>query len=130
MGTRIPDLPDLHTCLGGEVDRLDELVREVEQGQRGIPVLLRQYLKLNARALAFNIDPAFSDVLDVLMLVDLRTVDPAILQKYMGRDGAARFRSFHDGTAAGVDRHSAPPTRTPSFVPAGMGGIGPTPVAV
>ena len=37
---------------------------------RGIPVLLRQYLKIGARHLAFNVDPEFHDTVDSLMLVD------------------------------------------------------------
>ena len=56
-----------------------------------MPVLLRQYLKLNARLLGFNTDPAFGDALDALMLVDLTQVSRAVLVRYMGRDGTERL---------------------------------------
>jgi hypothetical protein len=56
-------------------------------------VLLRQYLKLNARLLGFSIDPAFGNVLDGLVVVDLDDVEPAILARYMGREEAAAFRA-------------------------------------
>jgi hypothetical protein len=34
-------------------------------------------------------------VLDGLVLVDLRKIDPPTLERYMGRDYAARFRQHH-----------------------------------
>jgi len=34
-------------------------------------------------------------VLDGLVVVDLRHTEPAVLERYMGREGAARFRRFH-----------------------------------
>jgi hypothetical protein len=41
--------------------------------------------------LEFNIDPDFSDVLDALVLVDLRSAPAKVLERYMGRDGYAGF---------------------------------------
>jgi hypothetical protein len=58
-------------------------------------VLLRQYLKLNARLLGFNVDPNFGDALDALMMVDLTAVTPAILNRYFGRTAAADFLAYH-----------------------------------
>jgi len=71
------------------VSDLDEIIREIEQGQRGLPVLLRQYLSLNARALGMNVDSAFGDVLDALMLLDLRAVPAPMLARFVGADAAA-----------------------------------------
>jgi putative hemolysin len=109
-----PDLRSLAHVVGRNMDRVDELVREVEGGERGMPVLLRQYLKLNARVIAFNVDEAFGDVLDALMLVDLRTVDEHILVKYMGRAGAERFQSFHRDGARRLDGRTSPPVSDPA----------------
>ena len=77
------------------IDDADALVAEIESDRRGVPVLLRQYLKLGAKLLAFNVDPDFGDVLDGLMLIDLLDVEPAVLNRYMGRENAAEFRAFH-----------------------------------
>jgi len=52
---------------------------------------------LNARLLGFNVDPAFGDALDALMMVDVTTVDAAILNRYFGRQEAARFLDWHRG---------------------------------
>jgi putative hemolysin len=51
-----------------------------------IPVLLRQYLKLNAKLIGFNVDRDFGGALDALMMVDLADVEPAILSRYLGRE--------------------------------------------
>jgi putative hemolysin len=72
------------------------LLAEIEADRKGVPVLLRQYLKLNARLLGFNLDPAFGGVLDGLMLVDLCEVDRDILVRYMGRAGAETFLKQHE----------------------------------
>jgi putative hemolysin len=72
------------------------LLAEIEADRKGVPVLLRQYLKLNARLLGFNLDPAFGGVLDGLMLVDLCEVDRDILVRYMGRTGAEVFLKQHE----------------------------------
>jgi hypothetical protein len=64
------------------LESVDALVARNEADGKRMPVLLRHYLKLNARLLAFSIDPAFGDVLDALMMVDLRDVDASILRRY------------------------------------------------
>jgi len=69
-----------------DVASLDRAIAGLEADGKGVPVLLRQYLKLNARLLGFNIDPQFGDALDALMMVDLRDVEPAVLRRYFGAD--------------------------------------------
>ena len=76
-----------------DLEDVEQLVSEVEG--RGLPVLLRQYLKLNARLLGFSVDPEFGNVLDGLVLVDLLGVKPALLQRHLGREHAATLLEFH-----------------------------------
>lgn len=78
-----------------DIDDLAALISEVEGDQKGVPVLLRQYLKLGGKLLAFNVDQDFADALDGLILVDLRRTDPKILARYMGKDGAKAFLAHH-----------------------------------
>ena len=52
-----------------------------------IPVLLRHYLGLGARALGSNIDGAFGNALDLLMQVDLSRLRPAVARRYLGCAG-------------------------------------------
>ena len=74
---------------------IDELVKEIEQGERSVPVLVRQYLKLNAVFLGFNVDPEFSNVVDGLVLVDLFRMNPRLLRFYMGEDLVDDFVAIH-----------------------------------
>jgi putative hemolysin len=98
---------------GWEPNRIDELVREAERGERGMPVLLRQYLKLEAEVVGFSVDPGFADALDALMLVDLRRVAPPTLQRYMGPDGAARFLDRREPQAPAGRRSPMPAPAAP-----------------
>lgn len=77
------------------IDDVNRLVAGTEDDGKGVPVLVRQYLKLNAKLIAFNTDPAFGDALDALMIVDLAALDAAILKRYFGADDAAGYLSFH-----------------------------------
>lgn len=83
---------------------ISALLGIVEDGEAGVPVLLRQYLKLNGRILGFNVDPAFNNVLDCLLWVDLVKADPVLLGKFMGQDELARFRALHGDGAAAASR--------------------------
>lgn len=85
----------------GSLEQVDELIRELESDGKSAPVLLRQYLRLNARILAFNVDPDFGDALDGLVVIDLTRVQRPILDRYLGRGGAAAFLAAHGATAAG-----------------------------
>lgn len=81
--------------LVADVERLSDLVSSLETDRKGIPVLLRQYLKLGGELLAFNVDRAFSDALDGLIVVDLLKTDRKQLERYLGRQGVAGFLGFH-----------------------------------
>jgi hypothetical protein len=71
------------------------MVKQIERDSKGVPILLKQYLKLGGRLLAFSADKQFNDALDGLIMVDLRASDPRVLARYMGEDGAAAFLSRH-----------------------------------
>jgi len=77
------------------VEALSALVRQREGDGKDIPVLLRQYLRLSAKILAFSVDRAFGDVLDGLFVVDLAGVERPLLNRYLGRSEAERFLSVH-----------------------------------
>ena len=74
-----------------DVEELSAPIADLERDGKGVPVLIRQYMKAGGRVLGFNIDPRFSNALDVLMMADLRRAPQPILERYMGRDAAAAF---------------------------------------
>lgn len=95
---RLPGWDDAATRAllgGGDSDEVSALVSDLEPDHKGVPVLVRQYLKLGAKFHAFNVDPQFSDSLDGLIEVDLTKTDGRVLERYMTRDGYARFMAHH-----------------------------------
>ena len=68
------DIEMLAGNLDSELHSLDNLIEDIEPHHIRIPVLVRQYLKLNARFISFNLDPNFSDVLDGFIILDLNDV--------------------------------------------------------
>jgi putative hemolysin len=78
-----------------DLEELSQPITDVEADGKGLPILLRQYAKIGGKLLGFNVDRQFSNVLDGLVVVDLRKTDAAMLERYMGREGAMRFRSQH-----------------------------------
>lgn len=74
-----------------DLDSLSAVIADMEADGKGVPILLKQYVKLGGNLLGFNVDTNFSDALDGLVIVDLRRTDPEILDRYMGKDGAANF---------------------------------------
>jgi hypothetical protein len=86
-----------HVPATQDVDALDTQVRALDREGKGVPVLLRQYLRLGARALAFNVDEAFNKALDVLVVVDLPNAPAALLRRYMGSDDARAYVARHEG---------------------------------
>ena len=78
-----------------DLDELSEPITDVEVDGKGLPILLRQYAKIGGKLLGFNVDRKFSNVLDGLVVVDLRQTNPAVLERYMGRDAAQTFRKIH-----------------------------------
>lgn len=94
-----PAAPAGRTPMPASVGELSSAVRALEADGKDIPVLLRQYLKLNASLLAFSVDPAFGDALDGLLVVDLTRVGRPLLNRYLGHEGAERLLATH-----GADR--------------------------
>ena len=59
---------------------LERFMAKIEPSHIKVPILLKQYTKLNAQFISFNLDPNFSDALDGLMLLDLQLLPPEILE--------------------------------------------------
>jgi len=78
-----------------DLEQLSQPITDVEPDGKGLPILLRQYAKVGGKLLGFNVDRKFSNCLDGLIVVDLRQTDSAVLERYMGKDAAARFHQLH-----------------------------------
>ncbi len=74
---------------------LSGAIAALEPDGKGLPVLVREYLKLGGRFLATSLDPGFGNVLDALVVVDLAAAERRLLEFHLGREEAARFLAFH-----------------------------------
>lgn len=79
-----------------DIELVSDMVSQIESDKKGIPVLVKQYLRLGGQFLGFNIDPQFNDVVDGLIVVDFRKTDMKILEKLMGQEQAHDFREYHE----------------------------------
>lgn len=78
-----------------DLNIIADLLNTVEQDDKGIPVILRQYLKLQGQILGFNIDPDFNNSVDCLLWVDLMRTEAPMLKRYMGEE-TDNFRAYHE----------------------------------
>jgi putative hemolysin len=101
-GARQP-FRDSTTCVfprPESIEDLDSLVRDIEPDGKGLPVLVRQYLKLSGRLCAFHVDRSFGHCLDGLIVVDLLRTARRQVERYLGLPGAERFYRFHKAGGA------------------------------
>jgi len=82
----LPDMDQISPLLQS-IEEVSAQVAATEPDGKGVPVLLRQYLRLNAILLEFGVDPDFNNSLDALVLVDLKKTPPRTLKRYLGKEG-------------------------------------------
>lgn len=69
------------TSSSKSLKNLDALISDIETSHIKVPVLLRQYMALNAKIICFNIDPKFSGCLDGFLVLNLENVPADMLDK-------------------------------------------------
>ena len=79
-------------AMAADIEDLSLSIADIEDDGKGVPVLIRQYLKAGGRVLGFSVDPSFSDTLDALILADLRSAPLPLLERCMGRREAQAFQ--------------------------------------
>lgn len=74
---------------------LQEFVRQAEGNPRAqVPQLIKLYLELGVRFLAFNHDPDFNSI-DGLIWLDIPKIPADIVTRYFGEEGWASYSSHH-----------------------------------
>jgi putative hemolysin len=56
---------------GNDIKKLDKIIDDIEPAIKSAPVLLKKYIHQNARIIGFNVDPAFNQALDGLMILNM-----------------------------------------------------------
>jgi hypothetical protein len=81
-----------------DIEDLSKLIAELEHDGKGVPILVKQYLKTGGRLLAVNVDRNFCNALDALIVVDLRNAPAPLLERFLGKHAAAAFRTWHSAS--------------------------------
>ena len=75
---------------GRTLDDLSAVISGVEPDKKGIPVLVKHYLKLKGSFVGFTVDSDFGNTLDGLIVVDIRNMEDNQLYHYFGKGGRER----------------------------------------
>lgn len=63
-----------------DLNKLDKIIDELEPGALRLPVLIKKYIKQNARLVAFNVDPLFNNSTDGLMYIRISDIPDSTMK--------------------------------------------------
>ena len=66
-----------------DLNKFDKLIEEVEPGSLRLPVLIKKYIKQNAKVIAFNVDPLFNNAIDGLMYIRIADLPESTVKPVM-----------------------------------------------
>jgi putative hemolysin len=66
-----------------DLNKFDKIIDEVEPGSLRLPVLIKKYIKQNARVVAFNVDPLFNNAVDGLMYIRIADIPDSTVKPVM-----------------------------------------------
>ncbi len=90
------DVDAARRIIKDDIEDISELISSIESDHKGIPILLKQYLKLGGKIAGVDVDPALGNVLDGLIIVDLTKTKQRMLDRYMGKEGAELFMTHQE----------------------------------
>lgn len=77
-----------------DLNKFDKFIDEIEPGALRLPVLLKKYIKQNARLVAFNVDPLFNNSVDGLMYIKIADLPESTVKPVMEEFQAELERKF------------------------------------
>ncbi len=77
-----------------DLNKFDRLIDEVEPGSLRLPVLIKKYIKQNAKVVAFNVDPMFNNSVDGLMYIRISELPESTMRPVMEEFQAKLERKF------------------------------------
>ena len=79
-----------------DLNKFDKVIDEIEPGALRIPVLIKKYVKQNARLVAFNVDPKFNNAVDGLMYIRVADIPESTVKPVMEEFQAALESSIEN----------------------------------
>lgn len=78
-----------------DMNKFDKIIDEIEPGDLRLPVLMKKYVKQNARLVAFNVDPKFNNAVDGLMYIRIADLPESTVKPVMEEFQAELERKLH-----------------------------------
>ncbi|TQI72212.1 putative hemolysin [Gramella sp. Hel_I_59] len=66
-----------------DLNKFDRIIDELEPENLRLPVLIKKYIKQNAKVVAFNVDPLFNDAVDGLMYIRIADLPESTVKPVM-----------------------------------------------
>ncbi|MDM1367393.1 MAG: lysophospholipid acyltransferase family protein [Myroides sp.] len=66
-----------------DLNKFDKIIEDVEPGKLRLPVLIKKYIKQNAKVIAFNVDPLFNNAIDGLMYIKIADLPESTVKPVM-----------------------------------------------
>ncbi len=79
-----------------DLNKFDRIIDEIEPGALRLPVLLKKYIKQNARLVGFNVDPLFNNSVDGLMYIKIADLPESTVRPVMEEFQAELERKFSE----------------------------------
>ncbi len=79
-----------------DLNKFDKIIDEVEPGSLRIPVLIKKYIKQNAKVVAFNVDPLFNNAVDGLMYIRIADLPESTVKPVMEEFQAELEKKYAD----------------------------------
>jgi putative hemolysin len=80
-----------------DLNKFDKIIDEVEPGALRLPVLIKKYIKQNAKVVAFNVDPLFNNAVDGLMYIRIADLPEGTVKPVMEEFQAELERRYAEG---------------------------------
>ncbi len=77
-----------------DLNKFDKIIDEVEPDSLRIPVLIKKYIKQNAKVIAFNVDPLFNNAIDGLMYIRISDLPESTVKPVMEEFQAELERKY------------------------------------
>ncbi|MCW2120352.1 lysophospholipid acyltransferase family protein [Flavobacterium sp. 7A] len=79
-----------------DLNKFDKIIDELEPGILRLPVLIKKYIKQNARVVAFNVDPLFNNAIDGLMYIRVEDIPESTMKPVMEEFQAELERKLNE----------------------------------
>ena len=66
-----------------DLNKFDKIIDEIEPENLRLPVLIKKYIKQNAKVVAFNVDPLFNNAVDGLMYIKIADLPESTVKPVM-----------------------------------------------